>query len=68
MILYFCTKKRPHGQAVKTPPSQGGNTSSILVGATKNRQVSTEACRFLLLHSYLFTFHSSLETCRLGNR
>jgi len=28
--------------------------------APKNRQVSTEACRFLLLHYYLFTFHSSL--------
>ena len=26
---------RPHGQAVKTSPFHGGNTSSILVGVTK---------------------------------
>ena len=28
---------RPHGQAVKTPPSQGGIRSSILRGATINK-------------------------------
>ena len=27
----------PHGQEVKTPPSQGGITSSILVGATNKK-------------------------------
>ena len=26
---------RPHGQAVKTPPSHGGNRSSILLGGAK---------------------------------
>ena len=28
----FLMKTRPHGQAVKTSPFHGGNTSSILVG------------------------------------
>ena len=35
---------RPHGQAVKTPPSQGGIRSSILRGATK--QVKGEPVSF----------------------
>ena len=44
-----------------------GSSEEIRVGSnpvirTKNRQVSTEACRFLLLHSSLFTLHSSLFT------
>lgn len=32
----------PHGQAVKTAPSQGAITSSILVGVTKLKAVSSE--------------------------
>ena len=34
---------------------------SFLSALHKNRQVSTEACRFLLFHSSLFTFHFSLK-------
>lgn len=34
-VTMFALFKRPHGQAVKTPPSQGGIRSSILRGATK---------------------------------
>lgn len=42
--------KRPHGQAVKTPPSHGGNWGSIPHGATKKKgQVFT--CPFFLIFS-----------------
>ena len=34
-LVFVVRRKRPHGQAVKTSPFHGGNTSSILVGVTK---------------------------------
>ena len=37
-MIQYKSKKWPHGQAVKTPPSQGGITSSILVGATIKKE------------------------------
>ena len=33
-------EKRPHGQAVKTSPFHGGNTSSNLVGVTKKNMAT----------------------------
>ena len=42
---------RPVGQAVKTPPFHGGNTSSILVRVTKKTATSYDVAVFLLLFS-----------------
>ena len=48
---------RPLGQAVKTPPSQGGIMGSIPVGVTKNKEKSSNTnsykgyCFFLLCTS-----------------
>ena len=41
----------PVGQAVKTPPFHGGNTSSILVRVTKKTATSYDVAVFLLLFS-----------------
>ena len=53
---------RKTGDTAVCLPRDGGETVMHPLRATpaKNRQVSTEACRFLLFHSSLFTFHSSL--------
>ena len=47
---------RPRGQEVKTRPFHGCNTSSILVGVTKNLSCASMG------DFYLFTLHSSLFT------
>ena len=41
---------RPVGQAAKTPPFHGGNTSSILVRVTNNKSTSFEVL-FVILES-----------------
>ena len=35
-LVFVVRRKRPHGQAVKTSPFHGGNTSSNLVGVIGN--------------------------------
>ncbi len=44
-------KIRPGGQAVKTPPFHGGNTSSILVRVT-NKEQSLDCFFVLCNHDY----------------
>ena len=50
---YHRYHSRPGGQAVKTPPFHGGNTSSILVRVTINDKYQKGACRFFVLPKLL---------------
>ena len=43
-------KSRPGGQAAKTPPFHGGNTSSILVRVTKKIRICVQIRIFSLSH------------------
>ena len=53
-MLIYKRSIRPHGQAVKTLPSQGKITSSILVGATKLiKKRAKNLARFLITFKYL---------------
>lgn len=49
MLIYYGELKRPHGQAVKTAPSQGAITSSILVGVTNQKRVVDDDSSFFIL-------------------
>ena len=44
-------KIRPLGQAVKTSPFHGGNTSSSLVGVTKKQSINNSWCFIFLSKS-----------------
>ena len=39
--ISYCVRPRPHGQAVKTSPFHGGNTSSNLVGVMVQLNMAT---------------------------
>ena len=39
-LVFVVRRKRPHGQAVKTSPFHGGNTSSNLVGVIGTEMMS----------------------------
>ena len=49
---------RPGGQAVKTPPFHGGNTSSILVRVTKKIQVPKRTWIFLSIAKAMAYHHA----------
>ena len=53
---------RPVGQAVKTPPFHGGNSSSILLRVTKNKK-RTQCVLFFVFHE-----RSSDENSTIGAR
>ena len=48
----------PGGQAVKTPPFHGGNTSSILVRVTKTKSVLAREWIFVLYYSFFIIQYS----------
>ncbi len=63
----FCVEPlRPVGQAVKTPPFHGGNTSSILVRVTKKFDLFQQVDFFYPLRKqwYIITLQRVYHRCR----
>ena len=65
-IIHKQFRLRPHGQAVKTPPSHGGNWGSIPHGATKKTHDDFVVCFLFYIRPCISYCPASRYSCTAG--
>ena len=65
-IIHEQFRLRPHGQAVKTPPSHGGNWGSIPHGATKKTHDDFVVCFLFYIRPCISYCPASRYSCTAG--
>ena len=65
-IIHKQFQLRPHGQAVKTPPSHGGNWGSIPHGATKKTHDDFVVCFLFYIRPCISYCPASRYSCTAG--